>query len=390
MKLRDALIFRLLTGIAAGIVVGIAAAHYDMTTLLRAIKTAEELFGEFLKFLIPLIILGFVTPGIIDIGGRAGRMLLITVSLALGSTLVGGFAAYAAGSALSGFITGGALSTADGSLIKPAFTIAIPPALPVFTALVLSFLLGLALAGKRESVFARLFMELKDIMDSVIRRVIIPVLPFYIGSLFVSLSASGRIVPILSSFGRLYLVIIALQLAFIALEYAAAGIVTKRKPLVFLKNMLPAYLTAFGTQSSAATLPVTLQCVRENGVEEDVVDFVIPLCATIHLLGDMIMITIASIALYAMQGGVPSLSLFVPFIFLLSVTMIAAPGIPGGGAMTALGLLGEMLAFNGFQKGLMLSLHMAQDSFGTATNVTADGAIVMLVEHMSGGKKDAP
>ena len=183
------------------------------------------------------------------------------------------------------------------------------------------------------------------------------------------------------------LVIIALQFAFVALEYAAAGIVTGRGALPFLRNMLPAWLTAFGTQSSAATLPVTIQCVRENGVEEDVVDFVIPLCATIHLLGDMIMITMASIALCSMQGVVPQPAVFIPFIFLLSVTMIAAPGIPGGGAMTALGLLGEMLAFNAFQKGLMLSLHMAQDSFGTATNVTTDGAIVMLVEHLSGKKK---
>ncbi len=386
MKLRDVLIFRLLAGIIAGIGIGIAAAHFEMTALLRAVKTAEELFGEFLKFLIPLIILGFVTPGIIDIGRRAGRMVLVTVSLALGSTLAGGFAAYAAGSVLSGFITGGALAGSDGGAIKSAFTLTIPPPLPVFTALVLSFLLGLALAGKRESAFARLFMELKEIMDTVIRRIIIPVLPLYIGSLFVSLSASGSIVPILSSFGRLYLVIIALQFAFIALEYTVAGVVSKRKPLAFLRNMLPAYLTAFGTQSSAATLPVTLQCVRENGVEEDVIDFVIPLCATIHLLGDMIMITVASMALYAMQGGAPEPSVFIPFIFLLSVTMIAAPGIPGGGAMTALGLLGEMLAFNGFQKGLMLSLHMAQDSFGTATNVTTDGAIVMLVERL-GGKK---
>lgn len=387
MKLRDALIFRLLAGIAAGIAIGIAASHFEMTALLRATKTAEELFGEFLKFLIPLIILGFVTPGIIDIGDRAGRMLLVTVSFALGSTLAGGFAAYAAGSALTDFITGGTLTAADGALIKPAFTISISPPLPVFTALVLSFLLGLFCAGKKETVFARLFMELKGIMDAVIRRIIIPALPFYIGSLFVSLSASGKIVPILSSFGRLYLVIIALQFAFVALEYAAAGIVTGRGALPFLRNMLPAWLTAFGTQSSAATLPVTIQCVRENGVEEDVVDFVIPLCATIHLLGDMIMITMASIALCSMQGGVPQPAVFIPFIFLLSVTMIAAPGIPGGGAMTALGLLGEMLAFNAFQKGLMLSLHMAQDSFGTATNVTTDGAIVMLVEHLSGKKK---
>ncbi len=386
MKLRDALIFRLLAGIIAGIAIGIAAAHCEMTALLRAVKTAEELFGEFLKFLIPLIILGFVTPGIIDIGRRAGRMLLVTVSLALGSTLAGGFAAYAAGSVLSDFITAGALAGSDGGAITSAFTLTIPPPLPVFTALVLSFLLGLALAGKRESAFARLFMELKEIMDTVIRRIIIPALPLYIGSLFVSLSASGRIVPILSSFGRLYLVIIALQLAFIALEYTVAGVVSKRKALAFLRNMLPAYLTAFGTQSSAATLPVTLQCARENGVEEDVIDFVIPLCATIHLLGDMIMITVASMALYAMQGGAPEPSVFIPFIFLLSVTMIAAPGIPGGGAMTALGLLGEMLAFNSFQKGLMLSLHMAQDSFGTATNVTTDGAIAMLVERL-GGKK---
>ncbi|MFW5770515.1 MAG: cation:dicarboxylate symporter family transporter, partial [Spirochaetota bacterium] len=215
----------------------------------------------------------------------------------------------------------------------------------------------------------------------------IPLLPFYIASLFCSLSATGEIIPILTSFGKLYVVIIGLQISIVLIEYVIAGVLTRRNPLNLIKNMIPAYLTAFGTQSSAATIPVTIESVRSNDVSEDIIDFVIPLCATIHLVGDMIMITLSSMVILTMQGGTPELVQYIPFIFLLSVTMIAAPGIPGGGAMTALGLLEEMLMFNNFQKGLILSLHMAQDSFGTASNVSGDGALAIIIDYITGKMK---
>ncbi len=387
MNLKNSLIFKLFLGIITGILLGITLSHYNFDFLLRTIKTAEILFGAFLKFIIPLIIIGFVPPGIIDIGGKAGKTLIITILLAVSSTLIGGLVAYSTGTVFLESLVGNLTAPAETLTIEPLFSLKVEPPLPVFTALALAFVFGLVLASKPLVTFRNVFYELKDIVEILIRKAIIPLLPFYIASLFCSLSATGEIIPILTSFGKLYIVIIGLQISIVILEYVIAGTLTRRNPLNLMKNMIPAYLTAFGTQSSAATIPVTIESVRSNDVSEDIIDFVIPLCATIHLVGDMIMITLSSMVILTMQGGTPELVVYIPFIFLLSVTMIAAPGIPGGGAMTALGLLEEMLMFNNFQKGLILSLHMAQDSFGTASNVSGDGALTIIIDYITGKMK---
>jgi len=387
MNLKNSLIFKLFLGIITGILLGITLSHYNFDFLLRTIKTAEILFGAFLKFIIPLIIIGFVPPGIIDIGGKAGKTLIITILLAVSSTLIGGLLAYSTGTVFLESLVGNLAAPAETLTIEPLFSLTVEPPLPVFTALALAFVFGLVLASKPLVTFRNVFYELKDIVEILIRKAIIPLLPFYIASLFCSLSATGEIIPILTSFGKLYIVIIGLQISIVILEYVIAGTLTRRNPLNLMKNMIPAYLTAFGTQSSAATIPVTIESVRSNDVSEDIIDFVIPLCATIHLVGDMIMITLSSMVILTMQGGTPELVQYIPFIFLLSVTMIAAPGIPGGGAMTALGLLEEMLLFNNFQKGLILSLHMAQDSFGTASNVSGDGALAIIIDYITGKMK---
>ncbi|HMB20464.1 MAG TPA: cation:dicarboxylase symporter family transporter [Spirochaetota bacterium] len=387
MNLKNSLIFKLFLGIITGILLGITLSHYNIDFLLRTIKTAEILFGAFLKFIIPLIIIGFVPPGIIDIGGKAGKTLIITILLAVSSTLIGGLVAYSTGTVFLESLVGNLTAPAETLTIEPLFSLKVEPPLPVFTALALAFVFGLVLASKPLVTFRNVFYELKDIVEILIRKAIIPLLPFYIASLFCSLSATGEIIPILTSFGKLYVVIIGLQISIVIVEYIIAGVLTRRNPLHLIKNMIPAYLTAFGTQSSAATIPVTIESVRSNDVSEDIIDFVIPLCATIHLVGDMIMITLSSMVILTMQGGTPELVQYIPFIFLLSVTMIAAPGIPGGGAMTALGLLEEMLLFNNFQKGLILSLHMAQDSFGTASNVSGDGALTIIIDYITGKMK---
>lgn len=384
MNLKNSLIVKLFVGILTGIVLGVTLSHFNIQFLLSTIKTAEMLFGAFLKFIIPLVIIGFVPPGIIDIGGKAGRTLIITILLAVSSTLIGGLVAYSTGSLFLESLVGNLAATTETVKIEPLFSLTIEPPLPVFTALALAFVFGLVLSSKPLVTFRNVFYELKDIVEIIIRKAIIPLLPFYIASLFCSLSATGEIVPILTSFAKLYGVIIGLQIGIVVIEYVIAGALTRRNPLNLIKNMIPAYLTAFGTQSSAATIPVTIESVRENEVSEDIIDFVIPLCATIHLVGDMIMITLSSMVLVTMQGGTPELMQYIPFILLLSITMIAAPGIPGGGAMTALGLLEEMLMFNNFQKGLILSLHMAQDSFGTASNISGDGALAVIVNYITG------
>ncbi len=387
MNLKNSLIVKLFAGIFTGILLGITLSHFNIHFLLSTIKTAEMLFGAFLKFIIPLVIIGFVPPGIIDIGGKAGKTLAITILLAVSSTLIGGLVAYTTGSVFLESLVGNLGAGTETTAIEPLFTLVIDPPLPVFTALVLAFTFGLVLSSKPLVTFRNVFYELKDIVEIIIRKAIIPLLPFYIASLFCSLSATGEIIPILTSFAKLYGVIIGLQIGIVVIEYIIAGTLTRRNPLDLIKNMIPAYLTAFGTQSSAATIPVTIESARKNNISEDIIDFVIPLCATIHLVGDMIMITLSSMVLVTMQGGTPELMQYIPFILLLSVTMIAAPGIPGGGAMTALGLLEEMLMFNNFQKGMILSLHMAQDSFGTASNVSGDGALTVIVDYLTGKMK---
>ena len=382
------LITRIFLCLVLGIAVGLLCGANNIQIPVKLLATFSGLFGSFLSFVIPLIIIGFIIPGIASLGSKSGKGLIITTVIAYVSTLVAGFAAYLVGvGILPKLIKGGVLLSEAGQSIEPYFTIEIPAIMGVMSALVLAFVLGIGLSKIKNSQMLKVVNEFNSIILMIVTKVLIPLVPIYIGCVFAKLSYSGEIFNTLKSFGIVYVILFSLQLLYIVLQYCIAGAIKKENPFKLIKNMIPAYMTAVGTQSSAATLPVTLHCVKKNQVSEEVLDFVVPLGATIHLAGDTITLVLTSMAVMYMNGQTPTFGMIVPFIFMLGVTMIAAPGVPGGGVMAALGLLESMLGFGAVEKPIMIALHAAQDSFGTATNVTGDGAIAIIVDYFISRKK---
>ena len=377
------LITRIVLCLVLGIGVGLLCGANNIQFPVKILATFSGLFGSFLSFIVPLIIIGFIVPGIASLGSKSGKGLIITTIIAYISTLVAGFAAYLVGIGILPNLIKSEVSLSEaGKSIEPYFNIEIPAIMGVMSALVLAFLLGIGLSKIKNSTMLKVVDEFNSIVLMVVTNVLIPLVPIYIGCVFAKLSYSGEIFNTLKSFGIVYVILFSLQLAYIVLQYSIAGAIKKENPFKLIRNMIPAYMTAVGTQSSAATIPVTLQCVKKNEVSEEVLDFVVPLGATIHLAGDTITLVLTSMAVMYMNGQTPTFGMIMPFIFMLGVTMIAAPGVPGGGVMAALGLLESMLGFGAIEKPIMIALHAAQDSFGTATNVTGDGAIAIVVDYI--------
>lgn len=382
------LIGRILICLVIGIVVGLLCKQVNVEFPIRILITFSGLFGSFLSFVIPLIIVGFIVPGIASLGNKSGKGLLITTILAYVSTIVAGFTAYLVGAALLPKLIGkNVLLGEAGKSVSAYFSIDIPPVMGVMSALTLAFILGIGLTKIKNSTFLKVADEFSIVVLMVVKNVLIPLVPVYIGCIFAKLSFTGEIFTTLKTFGTVYVILFSLQVLYIVVQYSLAGALNKQNPFKLLKNMMPAYLTAVGTQSSAATIPVTLQCVRKNKVSEEVLDFVVPLAATIHLAGDTITLVLTSMAVMYMNGKTPTFTMMMPFIFMLGITMVAAPGVPGGGVMAALGILESMLGFGGLEKPLMIALHAAQDSFGTATNVTGDGALAMVTDYIINKRK---
>ena len=372
------LIVKILIAIAAGVGFGLIAPGWAV----RAMNTFDGIFDQLLRFFIPLIIIGLVTPAIAEVGAKAGRMLVITVLLAYTFTVLSGLFAYAFSTAwFPSLIDVGSLDVLDaGELNFPAyFTLTIPPIADIMTCLVLSFMLGIGIATSKATALRKGFEELKAIIVRSIDKVIIPVLPFYIFGLFLDMTAAGKVAPVLKSFIVMVLIIFGMTLVLLVLQYCIAGLVARKNPFKMLAGMLPAYLTALGTASSAATIPVTLECAKKNGVKEEVAGFVVPLCATIHLSGSTLKITSCAIALMIMLGMTFDFGTMLGFVMMLGVTMVAAPGVPGGAIMAALGVLGSLLNFDAQAQAMMITLYIAMDSFGTACNVTGDGAIALII-----------
>ncbi|MEG1586206.1 MAG: cation:dicarboxylase symporter family transporter, partial [Bacteroidales bacterium] len=249
--------------------------------------------------------------------------------------------------------------------------------------LILSFLLGLGIAFIKGDTLKNAMIDFKDIIEKLIHRVIVPFLPIYIFGVFLAMSQAGQVFDVLGLFLRVILVIFVLQIVLLLFQFGIAGLISRKNPLRLLKNMLPAYFTALGTSSSAATIPVTLDQTIKNGVKEDVANFVIPLCATIHLSGSTMKIVAFSMSLLLMQGLPIDFGVYAGFIFMLGLTMVAAPGVPGGAIVAALGLIQSMLGFDEQMQALMVALYIAIDSFGTACNVTGDGAIAVIMNRIS-------
>ncbi|KAI3346217.1 dicarboxylate/amino acid:cation symporter [Clostridium botulinum] len=376
------LIKRIFTFLILGIILGLTCRSLNIIFPIRILATFSALFGSFLSFVIPLIIIAFIVPGIASLGKNSGKVLIGTTILAYISTVISGIAAYFIGiSFLPKLIKAATLVATETIKAEPYFTIDITPMLNIMSALIFAFVFGIGLSKITNSSLLRGFQEFSSIVSMIISKVLIPLVPLYIAAIFSKLSLSGEIFTTIKSFATIYLILFILQFAYLLCQYSIAGGLKKENPFKLLKNMIPAYLTAVGTQSSAATIPVTLSCTKENNVSEEVADLVVPLCATIHLAGDTITLVLTSIGVMLMRGETPTLITMMPFILMLGVTMVAAPGVPGGGVMAALGLLESMLGFGNIEKPIMIALHAAQDSFGTATNITGDGALSLIVDY---------
>ncbi len=373
----------LLTRIIIAIVLGIAFGNFLPDAVVRAFVTFNGIFSAFLGFIIPLIIIGLVTPAIADIGKGAGKMLVATTLLAYAATLVSGFLSYFTGvTFFPSMITPGAsmAQVSEAHNLTPYFSVNIPPMMDVMTALVLSFTLGLGIAYLNGNALKNVFTDFKEIIVKTIQTVILPLLPIYIFGIFMNMTNSGQVYHILMVFIKIIGVIFVLHIFVLVFQYCVAALFVRRNPLKMLLRMLPAYFTALGTQSSAATIPVTLRQTIKNGVSEQVASFVIPLCATIHLSGSTLKIVACALALMMMQGLPFDFPMFAGFIFMLGITMVAAPGVPGGAIMASLGVLSSMLGFGESEQALMIALYIAMDSFGTACNVTGDGALALIID----------
>ena len=353
----------------------------------RLFVTFNSLFGNLLSFVIPLIIVGLVTPAIGELGKGAGRLLLLTALIAYGSTIFSGFFSYFSSNAIFSNIleTNPELTTMEGGAtsLMPYFEIQMPPLFDIMSALILSFILGLGLSAISGDTLQKVFVDFRDIITKLISSVVVPLLPLHIFGIFLNISSSGQVVNVMSMFIKVIIVVFVLHILILLIYFTIGSIIGKKNPWKMFKTMLPAYATALGTQSSAATIPVTLKQATKLGVREPIVVFVVPLCAAIHMPGSMMKIVSCAMAIMIMTGEPVTLGLYAGFIMMLAITMVAAPGVPGGAIMAALGLLGSMLGFTETQQALMIALYIAMDSFGTACNVTVDGAITVAIDKIA-------
>ncbi|GKV69963.1 sodium:proton antiporter [Sporosarcina sp. NCCP-2716] len=389
MKFKIGLIWRIVIAIALAVGLGYLAPMIGerfAELFTRFFATFNMLFGGFLNFIVPFIILSFITPGIAKLGKGSGKLLGLATVFAYASTIVAGILAYfAATTILPSYIHGlGETSIGTGKEAAASFfTIEMTPLMGVMTALILAFVLGIGMASIGSTTMLHLFEELNTIIEKVITVIIIPLLPIHIFGIFLNMTFTGEVAKVLSIFIFVFVMIIVLHLVMLTIQYTVAGAVSQRNPFRLMKIMAPAYFTAVGTQSSAATIPVTLRQAKQTGASAKVTDFTIPLFATIHLSGSTITLVSCSIGVMLMNGMPISFVSYLGFIFMLGITMIAAPGVPGGAVVAATGLLSTMLGFDESMVALMIALYMAQDSFGTATNVTGDGALAIVVDSFS-------
>lgn len=393
------LILWIVIAIGAGVLIGLftpgmisgindaTGAAIPTDFIVQLFVSFSTVFSAFLSFAIPLIIIGFIVPGIGSLAQGAGKMLGITVGLAYLSSILAGFLALTCALLLYPIILKGqqlaSFDNPENALSTGYVSIQLTPIMGVLSALILSFILGLGITALKTRAMLNLFEDFQVIVEKMLSYVIIPLLPVHIVGVFANMTLAGQVAKILTVFVWVFAIIFILHWVTLTLQYSVAGAVSRRNPFKMLKTMMPAYLTAIGTQSSAATIPVTVRSAKKAGVSARVADFAIPLCATIHLSGSMITITSCAVAVLFMTGKGPDFGSLAPMVLVLGVMMVAAPGVPGGGVMTAIGLLESMLGFDSSMIALMIALYLAQDSLGTATNVTGDATIATLTERIS-------
>jgi Na+/H+-dicarboxylate symporter len=384
-KFKLGLVSKLLIGIAAGIIFGLILP----APVNRIIITASTIFSTFLKFVIPLMILAFITIGIADLSQGAGKLLLITGGMAYGSTIIAGSCAFlVAINLFPHFMDASSLSAIgdpEAGMLSPFFTLPLSPVIDVMGAVVLAFILGLSMSALRgtelhDSLY-RPVQEFSVIINNVLRHAIIPLMPLYICGTFVNMTVSGETFVILNILWKVFLTVIILHLICLTIQFSISGAICKKNPFWMMKNQIPGYLSAIGTQSSAATIPMNLRCAEANGVSKEIRDFTIPLCANIHMSGSMITITCCVTAVLLMHNMNVHLGIIVPFIMTLGIAMLASPGAPGGSIMTALPFLPLVgIASDSALASLLIALYITQDSFGTACNVSGDNALSPIVD----------
>ncbi len=372
------LILKLIAGIVVGIVIGLFVPEF----LIRLLITIKLIFGNFLAFVVPFIVFFFVASGISGLGKQSGRIVGFTIGIAYFSTLLAGILAFVVASQVVPLFSPDQSVISEHVVLAPFFDIDLTPVMSVMTAIVSAFLFGIGVAKTETFALKKVIDEGKAVIDLVITKIIIPFLPFYIASIFANLTAEGAVAEVLSIFAVVLLLAVTLHWVWLTTQYIIAGLITGKNPWHLLKNMFPAYVAAVGAMSSVAVIPVTLRGVKNNGVKENVANFSVPLCATIHLSGSMITIVTCAFAVMTLTAGlsIPSFTQMLPVIFMLALIMVAAPSVPGGGIMAAIGILTSMLGFTETAIGLMIALYIAQDGFGTATNVTGDGAINVVID----------
>lgn len=389
--MKNKLLRSLLFWVVVAIVLGYICSLFFPDWLARVFVTFNGLFSNFLGFFVPVLIFALIAPAIAGLGRGAGKWLGITAGVAYGSTIISGLIAWGTASALYPTLLAGKSLVTDvadpeAGGLTPYFSVEMPPPLEVMSALLLAFVVGLSMTTVKSDNLYNVLEELNAMVLKVVTTFVIPLLPIYIFGTFLNLGMNENFGDTMSAMGVVLVLSIVMTLVIVLLQYLLAGAVAGVNPFTALKNMLPAYFTALGTSSSAATIPVTYESTLKNKVEEEVAGFVVPLCATIHLSGSMMKITLYALSIVYMASLDVTGGQIIGFILLLGIMMIAAPGVPGGAIMAAVGLLQSNLGFDESMVSLMIASYIVVDSFGTAANVTGDGAIALIVNKLAGGK----
>ena len=369
---------KLFIAIAIGIVIGLISPDW----VIRVLNCFRDLFGQFIKFFVPFIIIGLVTPAIADTGKSAGRMLLLTMGVAYASTLFAGYFAYCVSyGVFPAIMDGGTLGSAATAKAFPAFfSLKIPPIMDVTTALVTSFMIGLGIVAVKAETLVRAASELREVVTLTIAKAFVPFLPAYVLTVMADLTASGKLVAVGGGCVKIMALVMATTTAVLLIQYCIAGAIAGRNPLKALWTMLPAYLTGWGCCSSAATIPYPLAQTKKNGVSDDTADLVIPLCSNVHLAGSMANMVVYAAGIIVLAGEPMSIGAFTEYILMISVIAVASPGVPGGVVLASASVAEAALGFSPERYAIMIAVYMALDGMGTACNLTGDGAIAMIVD----------
>ena len=376
-KILKSLPAKLLLGIVVGIIVGLLVPESVMTVLVPI----KNIMGQVINFIVPLIVIGFIAPSITKLGGSASRMLGVALVLAYVSSVLAALLSMVAGYGLIPIMNNATEAAALKELPADIFALSIPQIMPVMSALVLSILLGLAAVWTKAKTWINILDEFQKIVLVLVEKIIIPILPFFIACTFACLAYEGTITEQLPIFLKAVIVVLVGHFIWMAVLYLAAGVYSGKNPKEVFKHYGPAYITAVGTMSSAATLSVALQCAHKSKVlRKDMVDFGIPLFANIHLCGSVLTETFFVMIVHLiLKGALPSVGTMVLFCALLAIFAIGAPGVPGGTVMASLGIVTSVLGLGADGTALLLAIFAIQDSFGTACNVTGDGALTLML-----------